>query len=405
MERKLSNRDGGHPPQPAQPAAAATIDGRSAIHELLQHRPLDRGAVDQFLREHTFPFVKGTSCTFLYRGEADSVVLRSFIFGLPSAQPFQRVLGTELWFLVMELPEQSRMEYKIEVATRAGSRWIEDPLNPLHARDPFGANSVVHGSGYEEPEWARPDSETRTGSFEDFLFSSAAFGDERKVTVYLPARFRRSRTYPVLIVHDGGDYLKYSGLKVVLDNLIHRLEIPELIAVLTYPEDRLVEYGNDERHARFLVEELLPKVEADYPLRKDPASRGMMGASFGAVAALSTAVRYPGAFGRLLLQSGSFAFTDIGKRHERGPVFDPVVAFMNKYRKQPTRVVDRAYVSCGIYESLIYENRSLVPLLQSTGMEVKYTESRDAHNWEAWRDRCREGLSWLFEGPFWMVYE
>ena len=50
-----------------------------------------------------------------------------------------------------------------------------------------------------------------------------------------------------------------------------------------------------------------------------------MGASFGAVAALSTAWRRPGFYGRLLLQSGSFAFTDIGDRNHRGPLFDPIV--------------------------------------------------------------------------------
>ena len=35
----------------------------------------------------------------------------------------------------------------------------------------------------------------------------------------------------------------------------------------------------------------------------------------------------------------------------------------------------------------------------STGMEVRYVEARDGHNWENWRDRLREGLSWLFPGP------
>ena len=60
-----------------------------------------------------------------------------------------------------------------------------------------------------------------------------------------------------------------------------------------------------------------------------------MGASFGAVAALSTAWRYPGFYGRLLLQSGSFAFTDIGDRNHRGPLFDPVVEFVNRFRAEP----------------------------------------------------------------------
>ena len=62
-------------------------------------------------------------------------------------------------------------------------------------------------------------------------------------------------------------------------------------------------------------------------------------------------------------------------------------------------------MSCGTYESLIYENRSLVPFLQGTGMELRYREARDGHNWENWRDRLREGLAWLFPGPLWMVYE
>ncbi len=59
-----------------------------------------------------------------------------------------------------------------------------------------------------------------------------------------------------------------------------------------------------------------------------------MGASFGGVASLPTAWRHPGAFGRLLLQSGSFAFTDIG-HHRRGPTFDPVVRFVNEFRRRP----------------------------------------------------------------------
>jgi enterochelin esterase family protein len=47
----------------------------------------------------------------------------------------------------------------------------------------------------------------------------------------------------------------------------------------------------------------------------------------------------------------------------------------------------------------------MLPLLQTTGMEVRYVESNDGHNWENWRDRSREALAWLFPGPQWLVYE
>ena len=128
-----------------------------------------------------------------------------------------------------------------------------------------------------------------------------------------------------------------------------------------------------------------------------------MGASFGGVASLSTAWQYPGVFDSLLVQSGSFAFTDIGQ-HSRSPVFDPVVEFMNKFRKNPGIPIKRAFVSCGVYESLIYENRSLVPFLRSLGIKTKFEEAFDGHNWENWRDRLRTGLSWLFPGPLWETY-
>jgi enterochelin esterase family protein len=129
-----------------------------------------------------------------------------------------------------------------------------------------------------------------------------------------------------------------------------------------------------------------------------------MGSSFGAVASLAAAWRHPGRFGRLLLLSGSFAFTDIGP-NPRGPLFAPIVTFMNGFRREPRLPAERVFVACGMYESLIYENRSIVPVLQNTGAEVRYVEARDGHNWENWRDRLRDGLTWLFPGPLWMVYE
>ena len=376
----------------------------TAIHELLQLERLDATALDAFIADRRFPIVEGNQVTFVYRGEADDVRLRHFIFGLPTSEPFHRVADTDLWYLTMDIPRCSRVEYKLERIVGDDTEWIMDPLNPNVAQDPFGTNSVCHGEGYETPEWALPDAESRPGSLARLHVRSKIFQRSVEVRVYLPARYRRHRRYPLLVVHDGDDYVRFSELDVVLDNLIQRQEIPPMIVALTQPGDRLKEYGADPRHADHLTHELVPALEARFPLIEEPSSRALMGASFGAVAALSAAWRHPGFYGRLLLQSGSFAFSDIGK-HGRGEVFDSVAEFVNAFRANPGKPTERVFVSCGIYESLIYENRSLVPLLQSTGMDVRYVESRDGHNWDSWRDRLREGLSWLFPGPLWMVYE
>ena len=375
-----------------------------AIHELERRGQLSQADIDAFLDANEAPLVEGRTVTFLYRGHADEVILQHWIYGLTTSQPFQRIEGTDLWYFVMELPECSRVEYKLGIDLGGRQRLIRDPLNPNLASDPYGANSVVHGAGYEFPEWANEDPESRQGRIETHRLQSHVLGDIRELQIYLPARFRENRRYPLLVVHDGPDYLRFAGLKAVLDNLIHRLELPEIIVALTESPRRLDEYADNPHHAEFIVEELVPLLESHYPLLTHPSARGLMGSSFGAVATLSTAWRHPGVFGNLLTQSGSFAFTDIGE-HDRGPVFDPVVKFVNEFRENPGRPADRMYLSCGTYESLIYYNRSLVPLLQSTGMSVRYTEARDGHNWENWRDRLREGLSWLFPGPLWMVYE
>ena len=42
----------------------------------------------------------------------------------------------------------------------------------------------------------------------------------------------------------------------------------------------------------------------------------------------------PRVFGSLLLESASFVFTDIGVDHGGGPVFDPVVKFVNALPRQ-----------------------------------------------------------------------
>ena len=376
-----------------------------AINRFKESGRLDPAAVDEFLSTYHSPIVEGTRVTFLYRGEADAVWLKHGVYGLPQDQQLRRLRGCDLWYLVIDLPEGSRMEYKYDVVRDGHGELMDDPLNPLRSGNPIGSNSVCRATGYEPPDWAEPDPDTRPGLLEQVVVPSRALRRDCYATVYLPARFRRAASYPLLVVHDGTDFLRFTALGTVLDNLIHRMDMAPVVVALIDPGDRLKEYANNAAHAKFVTHELVHEMERLFPLVAGRDGRSLMGSSFGAVASLATAVRYPKAFGSLLLQSGSFAFTDIGMEHGGGPVFDPVVKFVNGYRDRPRKVADRVFLSCGMYEPLIYRNRSLVPLLQSTGMDVRYVESRDGHNWESWRDRLRDGLSWLFPGPHKLVYE
>ena len=77
---------------------------RLAINRLKDRKPLDAAAVDAFLARHDVPIVEGSRCTFLFRGEADEVHLAQRIVGLADLLPLRRLWGTDLWYLVLELP-------------------------------------------------------------------------------------------------------------------------------------------------------------------------------------------------------------------------------------------------------------------------------------------------------------
>ena len=376
-----------------------------AINRLRESKELDHQALQRFVDQHEFPIIEGNQCTFVAWQQADEVFLRHRVVGIRDPLPLRRIEHTDFWYVVLEIPKDSRVEYQIEV--RRGEHWerFNDPLNPRIARSPVGNSSVCFGQGYEVPDWAVYDPDARPGELVELMIRSQAQRRDNRVTLYLPARFTTTQRYPLLVVHDGGDYLEYASMKVVLDNLIHRLDMAETVVAFTYPGERLREYPNSGPHARWITKELIGQLEAQFPLIAHPSGRALLGSSFGAIASLTTAVRYPQTYGSLLLQSGSFVFTDIGALHGEDPAFDPVVKFMNRYRARQTRFADRLFMSCGMYEPLIVFNRSMVPVFSETGMTINYVESRDGHNWESWRDRLRDGLSWVFPGESRFVYE
>jgi enterochelin esterase-like enzyme len=370
-----------------------------AINQLQQGDTVDEAAVDRFLAKHEVPIVEGRHVTFLFRGDADEVYLRQRILGLPNRLAMLRVPATTLWYIVLKVPEGSRINYQLEVRRGDDLERFNDPLNEKLSHSPFGPSSVCFAYGYTTPEWTFPNPSAAPGELTDVVVASSALARECPITIYLPAGFRRTKSYSLLVVHDGGDFLQYAAAKVVLDNLIHSREIAQTIVAFLHPKDRLVEYANSPRHARFLKQELLPQLELELPLKRHRSSRVLLGASFGAVAALSAAYRSPNTYGSLVLMSGSFVSADRGMDHGGGAVFDPVVKFVNRYRERPRRVADRLFVSCGLYEPLIIPNRGIVPVFESAGMRVRYVEALDGHTWENWRDRLRDALSWVYPGP------
>jgi len=370
-------------------------DPTLAINRLRRQTGIDGPTVDRFLARYDAPLVEGRFCTFLYRGEADTVRLAQRIMNLPDRLPMWRLPNTDLWYVILEMPEDSRIEYQLEVCHDGRTECMNDPLNPKVAYSPVGNSSVCFGPAYVTPDWTIPDPEALPGQIEDLVVRSDVLGSDYTITLYVPAGFSPDGSYPLLMVHDGGDFLRYAAARTVLDNLIHRKQMAEAVVAFVHPKDRLTEYANSAEHAEFLTDELLPLLASRVPLKEEPSARVLLGSSFGAIASLSTAHRYPGTYGSLVLMSGSFVFSPQGVPHGGGPTFDPVVEFVNDYRKRPTKVADRLFVSCGAFEPLIVRQQPMLETFRSAGMQVRYLEANDGHTWVNWRDRLCEALSWV----------
>ncbi|MEJ2257224.1 MAG: alpha/beta hydrolase-fold protein [Woeseiaceae bacterium] len=349
--------------------------------------------VAYFLDAHQFPLTAPGVAVFAFKGDVQGVELVRWIHGGADHQAFSRIPGTDLWLLRLEVEDEGRFEYKLAIRDDGHEHLVTDPYNPLRAQDPFGENSECRTWGYERPDWSKPRG-APAGRIEEVVVESPTFGETRTERVYLPAGYDADRPYPLVVIHDGDDFVAYADLDVVLDNLIDQGDIRPLVAALVQTRDRIDEYARGRRHARYLVHELLPVLTARYALSPRAEDRVLLGASLGAVASLSTAWRFPGRFGGLLLKSGSFIL-DEKRLPGRHPVFHRIARLVAAFRRAPRRPVERAFVSSGALEGLDSENRALATLLEERGVAVRFNRAWDGHHWRNWRDQLRDGLRWV----------
>jgi predicted alpha/beta superfamily hydrolase len=180
--------------------------------------------------------------------------------------------------------------------------------------------------------------------FEGPVFSTS-LETNRMVRIYLPPSYEResNRRFSVLYVHDGQNAFTTVGTNVAfgwgnweLDKTVTELssagKMQDIIMVAVdctaeryldyrgpayqYTEAELKEVkrpppapGDNtffEKYARFLIEELKPKIDREYRTLADPAHTGVMGSSMGGICSLAMAWDRPEVFGKAASLSGAF---------------------------------------------------------------------------------------------------
>jgi enterochelin esterase-like enzyme len=291
-------------------------------------------------------------------------------------------------------PPVDRLEYLLELTTRAGARRVvRDPTNPLRAAGPFGEKSVVEFPEYEAPGWTL-DGDAPVGDLRELPLASIRLRTTIPALLWSPEDADPDRPLPLLVVHDGPDYGEYARLLRLLAHLVEYGETPEFRSLLLPPgRSREELYSASARYASALAADLIPGVRRVAPFDRPPV---LLGASLGALAGLHVQVRHPGLFGGLFLQSGSF-FRRRYDSHESGfGRFGRIARFVGEvHGRSVFAAAVPTVVSCGTGEENLANNRALAAALGRRGWDVHEVWNRDAHNWTAWRDVLHPHLATL----------
>ncbi len=300
------------------------------------------------------------------------------------------------------------------------------PARPANAQPPMppgpNPNSQYRLGPDSLPQEGVPKGEIR-GPFTLPSTSGAYPGTQHTYWVYVPAQYDPTEPAALMVFQDGHAFMNPEGdirAQNVMDNLIYRREIPVMIAVFINPGrtpeqpepdarewgDRTVnrptEYNSlDDRYARVITEELLPALNKEYNISKDPEMRGIGGSSSGAIAAFTVAWERPNQFRKVLSNVGSFV-------NLRGGHVYPEKVLASE--KKPIRVYlcdgrndNRGLRRDGTYDQTrdwFYQNVRLMKALTQKGYDVNYSWSMNLHGQKYGGMIMPEMMRWLWrDGP------
>ncbi len=228
-------------------------------------------------------------------------------------------------------------------------------------------------------------------------------GTVRNYWVYEPARYNAKKPACVLIVQDGLGRAKGWRLPTVLDNLIHKKEMPVTVGIFISPGvvpapsknaqprfNRSFEYdGLGDRYARFLLQEILPAVAKTHNLSTDPNDRAIAGSSSGAIAAFTAAWERPDAFRRVFSSIGTYVSLRGGNEY-------PILV-----RKTETKPI-RVFLQDGNHDLNLYggnwwiANQGMLSALKFSGYDVKHAWGTGGHDGKQSAAIMPDALRWLW---------
>jgi enterochelin esterase-like enzyme len=342
-----------------------------------------RVVADSFMSaSRTLPLLENdTTVIFIHQGPATSLTVAGDASNWdPRGSAMARIGAIDLWYCKKIFESDARLDYKFVVD---GNNWVLDEHNPRTCVGGFGANSELRMPRYREsPEYAFS-ANIPHGTLHDTSFQSEVLGNSRKVRIYTPPSYETSLdSFPVILFHDGLEYITLAQANNTIDYLISKKRITPIIAVFVPPVNRSAEYVTPqiEDFSEFIVHSVMAGVDASYRTRKSPAARAVLGASNGGNISLWLGYHYPHVFGNVGAQSST------------------IVPSLSEKFQSGSKLNLKLYLDLGTYDIpvLMRMVRNLVPILETRGYPYMYREYHEGHSWGNWRARLKDALEYFF---------
>lgn len=223
---------------------------------------------------------------------------------------------------------------------------------------------------------------------------SRYLNETRKLRVYLPPGYNELLSYPVVYCQDGEEFFNFGRIATLANRLIldENVEPFIIVGVEVNVKVRTQEYApfgsRFEAYTSCFVEEIIPYVENNYPVRREAGERILAGDSLGGSVSLHIAMKRKDLFSKIITLSGAFYIPSL-EIIARETDLSSLSLYM------VVGLQERDYqTDTGIYD-FVDLNRKAKEMLEKRGAQVVYYEKDGKHLWGFWQQELPGALSYF----------
>ena len=260
---------------------------------------------------------------------------------------------------------------------------------------------------------AQKPTSVQTGfAFETIYLKSKLMGRDMPYRIIFPKEYsaKTESRFPVIYLLHGltGHYTNWTDKTKVADYAAdHRF-------LIVTPEGDNGWYSDSvstptDKYESYIVQELIPEIDAKYRTITDRDHRMMAGLSMGGYGALKFGLKYPdkfsligsfsgalGAAGWTQKNAGTIAMSidsvfgvDKGSPARKA---NDVFAMIREITPEKLKALPYIYEACGTDDFLIQNNRDFMALMLEKKVPHEYRQKPGGHDWIFWDDQVREFL-------------